>query len=130
MWFGMVIDGNFSLSNKDYLDCWDKCWWCNCWQFGIRVDLVIDHLYSRCSRNLFVQSQRWKCTNFRWNLFQVNNKNVNDVELVSLLLTLSRFHILLWCFHCWFWTGKYRLVMLLKVFTSPFCFVLQEGSRA
>ena len=26
--------------------------------------------------------------------------------LVSLLLTLNRFHILFWCIHCWLWTSK------------------------
>ena len=27
----------------------------------------------------------------------------------SLFLTLNRFHALLFCFHCWHWTGKYWL---------------------
>ena len=26
--------------------------------------------------------------------------------LVSLLLTLNRFHTLFWCFHCWLWASK------------------------
>ena len=28
--------------------------------------------------------------------------------LVSLLLTLTRFHLLFWCLHCWLWASKYR----------------------
>ena len=28
---------------------------------------------------------------------------------MSLLLTLNRFHILVWCFHCLLWTSKWRL---------------------
>ena len=46
-------------------------------------------------------------------LLKVNNKNTRichwDVFLVSLLLTLNKFHTLFWCFHGWFWTGKYQL---------------------
>ena len=30
--------------------------------------------------------------------------------LVSLLLTLNRFHTLFWCFQCWIWKSKCRLV--------------------
>ena len=29
--------------------------------------------------------------------------------LVSLLLTLNRFHILFWHYHCWLWTSKCQL---------------------
>ena len=32
-----------------------------------------------------------------------------DVILMSLLLTLNRFHTLLCCFYCWLWTSKCRL---------------------
>ena len=35
-----------------------------------------------------------------------HQNNVNYVFLVSLLLTMNRFHTLLWCFHCWLWTNK------------------------
>ena len=28
------------------------------------------------------------------------------IVLVSLLLTLNRFHTLFWCFHCWLWACK------------------------
>ena len=33
----------------------------------------------------------------------------HNVFLASLLLTLNRFHTLLWCLHCWVWVSKYRL---------------------
>ena len=35
--------------------------------------------------------------------------HINDVVLVSLLLTLNRFQTLLWCFRCWLWTSKCTL---------------------
>ena len=53
---------------------------------------------SLLSRHLLVQSQQGKYQN-----------NVNNVVLVSFLLTLNRFHTLFWCFDCWLWTSKYRL---------------------
>ena len=31
---------------------------------------------------------------------------VNDVVLVSLLLTLNKFHSMFWHFHCWLWTSR------------------------
>ena len=34
---------------------------------------------------------------------------VISVVLVSLLLTLNRFHVLFLCFHFWFWANKCRL---------------------
>ena len=46
------------------------------------------------------QSQQWKHQGNVWNLFKVN--------LVSLLLTLNRFHILFWCFHCSLRSSKWR----------------------
>ena len=49
--------------------------------------------------------QRWKYGNIVWYLFKVD---VIDVFLVSLLLTLDRFHTLFWCFHYWLWISKYR----------------------
>ena len=39
---------------------------------------------------------------------EVNHKDIN-VVLMSFLLTLIRFHILFWYFHCWFLTRKCRL---------------------
>ena len=35
--------------------------------------------------------------------------HINDVVLVSLLLTLNRFQTLFWCFRCWLWTSKCTL---------------------
>ena len=46
------------------------------------------------------QSQQWKHQGDVWNLFKVN--------LVSLLLTLNRFHTLFWCFHCWLRSSKWQ----------------------
>ena len=40
--------------------------------------------------------------------YNVNNGN-NEIVLVSLLLTLKRFHTLFWCFYWWHWTCKCRL---------------------
>ena len=41
----------------------------------------------------------------------INHQNdVNDVILLSLLLTLNKFDTLFCCFHCWLRTSKYRLV--------------------
>ena len=36
-------------------------------------------------------------------------EHVIDVILMPLLLTLSRFHTLIWCFHGCLWTSKYQL---------------------
>ena len=56
--------------------------------------------------------------------FKLNNRNTRTmpkicsklainrrqcIVLVSLLLTLNRFHVLFWYFHCWLWTSKCRL---------------------
>ena len=41
-----------------------------------------------------------------------NSLNVNDVVLVSLLLTLNKFHTLIWCFCCWLWTSQHQLCWL------------------
>ena len=61
--------------------------------------------------------------------FKVNNRNTrtmceigsdltiktpkrrHDVVLVSLLLTLNKFHTLLWCSYCWLWANKCQLVL-------------------
>ena len=42
-----------------------------------------------------------------------STRRSNDVVLVSLLLTLNRFHKLLECFHCWLWIGKCRIYYML-----------------
>ena len=66
-------------------------------------------------------------------LFKVNNGNTKamydicyqltktpdwrrDVILVSLLLTMNRFHTLPWCFHCWLWASKFQLGMFQLMF--------------
>ena len=41
--------------------------------------------YLQPSRHLLVQSQQWKHQNYVQYLLKVNNKNFNDVALVSLL---------------------------------------------
>ena len=48
-------------------------------------------------RHLLVQSQQWKHQN-----------DVNDVVLMSLLLTLNSLQTLIWRFHCWLWTWRYQ----------------------
>ena len=61
---------------------------------------------------LLVLSQQWKHNNNLWKLFEVDRKyqkEVIDVVLVSLQLTLNIFHRLLQWFYCWYWTGKYWL---------------------
>ena len=40
---------------------------------------------------------------------------ISGIILVSLLLTLSRFHTLFWCFHCWLWTNKCQLGQSVSV---------------
>ena len=39
-------------------------------------------------------------------VFGIDVLSVIDAVLKSLLLTLSRFHTLFWCFHSWLWTSK------------------------
>ena len=50
------------------------------------------------SRHLLVRCQQWKHQNILSNLFNVNR--VIGIVMVSLLLTLNKFHSFLWCFHC------------------------------
>ena len=57
-------------------------------------------------RLLLVQSLQKKHLNDVRNLLKLTNK---DIVLVCLLLTLNKFHILFWCFHCWLRTSKGRL---------------------
>ena len=54
-------------------------------------------------------------------LFKVNNKYIitrsrhyNEVALELSQLTLTRFHILPWCFHRWLWRSTCQLGMLSK----------------
>ena len=57
---------------------------------------------------------------------QKHQKEVTDVVLVSLFLTLNRFHTLLWCYHCWLWTNKCQLGILLSLIKVK----LKSESRA
>ena len=52
------------------------------------------------SRHLLVQSQQWNHQNNKWHLLKVNNKDIHNVVLKYLLLTLNRFDTLFWCIHC------------------------------
>ena len=54
---------------------------------------MVKTLHSQYS---LVQSQQWKHQNNVWNPFKVNNV-VNEVILVSLLLTLNKIYIFFWC---------------------------------
>ena len=62
-------------------------------------------------QHLLVQSQQWKHQSNAWNMIKNNRhqNSVNDVVLLFLLLTLNRYHTLLWCLHCWLWTNKSQL---------------------
>lgn len=68
----------------------DKNYWINIWFF-----LIIMRFQNQLLKHL---------KNVK-SLFKIN-KDVNDVVLASLWLTLSRFHTLLCCVHCWLLTGK------------------------
>ena len=57
----------------------------------------------------------WSKTKKQW-----HRKNVNDLVLVSLLLTLNRFYPLIWSSHCWFQTSKRQLDILELSFISSY----------
>ena len=38
---------------------------------------------------------------------------------MSLLLTLNKFHIVFWCFHCWLWTSKFWMGCFPKQIIFP-----------
>ena len=40
---------------------------------------------------------------------------LRNLHLISLLLTLNRSHTLFYCFHCWFWTGKFRQSIIIII---------------
>ena len=54
---------------------------------------MVKKLHSQYS---LVQSQQWKHQNNVWNPFKINIV-VNEVILVSLLLTLNKIYIFFWC---------------------------------
>ena len=68
---------------------------------------------SRC--HILVQSQDWKQQKNVWILFKVNNKGTRKRHLMSLFLSLNRFHKFFWCLHCWLWTIK--LIISLQYHT-------------
>ena len=50
-----------------------------------------------------------QCVNSVQSLLYKHQNDVNDVVLVSLSLTLNRFHTFFWCFNCSICTSKYWL---------------------
>ena len=48
-------------------------------------------------------------------------------HLVFLMLTLSIYHLFVYCFHCWIWTSKYRLenVLLFQSIAQTKWLILQ-----
>ena len=57
-------------------------------------------------KHLLVQTQQEEHKKKVWNMFKVNNKGINDIIMVSLLLNLNMFYIFLQCFYHWLWIGK------------------------
>ena len=59
-----------------------------------------------------------------------HQNEIYDIVLVFLLLTLNMFHLLFWCFHCWFWAIICRLgicctLYWLSLIQSQFLTVLE-----
>ena len=87
----------------------------------LRNALALNHYYLEFSVRLMSPTGIY--------LFEVNNRNsrtmweiclnltinINDVVLVSSMLTLNRFHTLFWCFHCWLWISKCQLGQFCSV---------------
>ena len=88
---------------------------------------ILKKLLSKLSCKWLLSWQR-KHSGKVWNLFKVNKKkhlrDVIDVVLLSMLLTMKRFHILFWCFRYWLWTSKYRWGDNLIMGHSPSLFKL------
>ena len=62
----------------------------------------------------------------------VQNNKDTDVVMDSLLLTLNRFHLFFWCFHCAPWTGKCRPGLASfprKVFAKCVAKITASGSQ-
>ena len=104
-------------------------------QFHMAASLCISHISTKrkaaanqtiaCSRSAIQK------LDMLWNVHKVYNKDTGtnsiDVALVSLLLTLNRFHILFLCFYCYFeqvniwWVeGLIILITILKKFVTCF----------
>ena len=57
-------------------------------------------IYTFPSRHLLVETQQWKSQSNAKFVQNQQQKHIDDVVLVSLLLTLNRYHTLLSCFQC------------------------------
>ena len=94
--------------------------WCHCKFFWNHVFTLLCKVSdpSFMSISFFVTSYDRFCM-YQTDIYFFNNGNnrtmceifsiLNDVIMVSLSLTLNRFHILLWSFCCWLWPSKCRL---------------------
>ena len=99
---------------KEHKDLFSKCLY-------LFSNIILNAKLSRISNwneyiafltflHILVKSQQWNDQNNEWEFQSKHQRHQNDVVvLVSLLLTLNRFRILFWCFHCWHWTSKCRL---------------------
>ena len=57
---------------------------------------------------------------------KVNNKDIIDIVLISLLLNLNIMHLLLQCFYCWLWSVNCQLGLLLVVLILCTCWCWNE----
>ena len=83
--------------------------------YGIYWQITISRFHS--NDNLFRNKPTYPGGTY---LFKANNGNTRTMReicsnLVSLLLTLNRFHTFFWCFYCWTWTSNCLLSMYLIV---------------
>ena len=104
---GIITVVNTLRSNANKSLTWDFLFFWGWWRMSPPLACIY----------LLVQSQQCKHQNNLWNLFNLAKRHHNGIiviVLVSLLLTLDRFQILFWCFHCCFWANKYRLVRSLS----------------
>ena len=68
-------------------------------------------------QHLLAHGQWWKHQKNVWYLFKVNNtdtRTTSHVFLLSLLLTLNRFHTFCSCFYYWLWKSKCRFATRLN----------------
>ena len=63
-----------------------------------------------------------------WPMCEICSKLTIDPVLASLLLTLNRFHTLLWCFHHWLWTSNCRLSRNWTTLNHHSSFILFLGN--
>ena len=108
---------NLSKINKKILQ--QSYWRCS----GVLIARFdwISHVVLLCSRFSLELARHSVWTNniikimseIRLKLVIKTRDDVNNIVLVSLLLTLNKIHLLFWCFHCWHWGGKYWLENIL-----------------